>query len=162
MAVSSKSHPKITAAKLACPKDSVRSFPAQSLVSDNPVGATETERGACNRLKAIVRACPKADYWIAIESGLQCLARRWYDVACVIIRNRAGKTVRVWSVGTQVPTYLIHIARKRGFKTTTAGKIYCETHPGADHQDLQSIFSQGRLKRERVIADAILAAMAQF
>ncbi|KAG5497623.1 hypothetical protein JKF63_03888 [Porcisia hertigi] len=70
----------------------VRLCSVNSEVSDQPMSAEETQKGALNRAKAALEAIPDADYGVGLEGGIEHIAGRWFECGwMVILDRRTGK-----------------------------------------------------------------------
>ncbi len=160
--IGSDAVPKVMAGKLACPKDIIVGHPAKSLVNRQPCGLSEIRQGACNRRKAARKGRPSGDIWIGIENGVVWQGGKWFDLAAVAGCNRAGREVLVWSLAIEIPTWVVTAVRRHGFDTTTIGLMYAGAVKGVDHQDIHAHLTNGALKREQILAQAIVVVRAQL
>ncbi len=162
-AVASRSHPKTTGSALALPHTIVEPCDAKSGENEQPFGQVEGMRGARTRREGVKAKAPKADLWIGIENCVyEAGPDDWYDAAAISIETPDGKIVEVWSLAIRVPTHMVQIVKDRGANETTIGRVYKEFFPKADHQDPHFHITGGLLKRERILADALIAAIAQL
>ncbi|KAG5496987.1 hypothetical protein GH5_01505 [Leishmania sp. Ghana 2012 LV757] len=67
----------------------VRLCKVDSGVSDQPMSAEETQRGALNRAKAALEAVSDADYGVGLEGGIEYIAGRWFECGWMVILERA-------------------------------------------------------------------------
>jgi inosine/xanthosine triphosphatase len=70
---------------------SITGMPVMSGVNEQPIGNSETYRGACNRLEAIQSTSPHADYWIGLEGGVEITNDEIAATAWIVIRSRDGQ-----------------------------------------------------------------------
>eukprot|EP01095_Lingulamoeba_sp_RSL-Kostka_P000078 TRINITY_DN10143_c0_g1_i1.p1 TRINITY_DN10143_c0_g1~~TRINITY_DN10143_c0_g1_i1.p1 ORF type:complete len:183 (+),score=63.23 TRINITY_DN10143_c0_g1_i1:52-600(+) len=115
---------KRAATKLAFPQDEekieiISDF--QSVVSEQPVGKIETEKGACFRAEQAITKCENAKIGIGIENGIWKKEddepqnnykpndfESWIDVACIVIfvkndNNETNKYI-LWSDSIDIPS----------------------------------------------------------
>ncbi len=167
IAVASKAKQKINAVAEACRElgfgdVEITGYTAASGINEQPLGDRETTQGAKNRLDAVGHAAPDADLWVAIENGIRPDEHhRWFDYAVVIVRNRDGQEASAHSAGIIFPKNIIQETIKRDFKTTTIGKVFTETY-GGDPQDPHALLTHGAFPRERILAQAVVIALAQL
>lgn len=88
---------------------------------------------------------------ISIESG----AINGRDVAATALYSSQGDEVIVLSEGITFPVGTLEEARRRGFKTTTAGDIVHERFPGIPSNSWQQYFSPYK-SREEQITEAVV------
>jgi adenine phosphoribosyltransferase len=94
-----------------------------SLVSEQPVGRDEIERGCRNRLNGHIHVSGHSypHYVVAIENGLVETSSPpiWVDQACVMVRNVETNLVCVtWSDSIPVPVDAVESSRLAEFKVT--------------------------------------------
>lgn len=88
---------------------------------------------------------------ISIESG----AIEGFDVAVIALFTSIGKEAIAISEGVPIPNGTLEEARRRGFKTTTAGDIIHERWPHIPANSWQEHFPP-YLSRQQQIQDAII------
>ncbi|CBZ29219.1 conserved hypothetical protein [Leishmania mexicana MHOM/GT/2001/U1103] len=70
----------------------VRLCGVSSGVSDQPMSAEETQRGALNRAKAALEVTSDADYGVGLEGGIEHIAGRWFECGwMVVLERKTGK-----------------------------------------------------------------------
>ncbi len=139
---------------------------APSGVNAQPVGVEEISRGAHNRASAAAEAVP-GSLAVGIESGIVYGADDanendvgWSDIAMVVILLPNGCEVTRWSRAVRLPASAVEKAKSRGFSVCTVGKILSEEYD-SDPSDAVAPATGGRLTREKVLAEAIAAALAE-
>ena len=121
-------------------------------VNAQPEGADETTYYARLRLLEMSKQYgPTTGVDIAIESG----AIEDQDVACIVLCNAVGNIAVGLSEGIPFPEYSLDEARKRGFKSTTAGDIVHEMYPAIPANSWQEHFPPF-ITRQQQIQDAIV------
>ena len=162
-AVASTSHPKTAATTLALPHAEVLPCGEPSGENEQPFGKIEGMRGARARRIGVKKKVSEADLWIGMENCLfETDLDEWYDGAAVSIEIPNGKIVEVWSLAIRVPTWMVQLVRDRGVNKTTVGRVYAEFNEGVDHQDPHFHLTGGLVKRERILADALIVAIGQL
>lgn len=63
----------------------------ESGVNDQPIGNDETYQGALNRLEGIEQLSPNADYWVAIEGGVEIRGDDMEVSAWIVIKSKSGQ-----------------------------------------------------------------------
>lgn len=135
-------------------------------VNAQPEGEAQTSMYAMMRLSEMIEQYGRADLNIAIESG----AIDGQDVAVIVIESARGRRAKhlLFSEAVPFPTLpnaagemvnTLEEARKRGFKTTTAGKIIQELRPDIPHDAWQEHFesvSGRKLTRVQQIKEALV------
>lgn len=107
---------------------------APSGVNEQPVD-DETLRGAFNRIAFARNAVPDADLYVSIENGIFNENGAFVDRAVVTIAKKGEEPVVFYSDGVAFPKACVEEARKRGFETTTVGRIMEEWGIVAKHDD---------------------------
>ena len=114
---------------------------AKSYVSEQPID-DETITGARNRAAHAKELCADGDLYISIENGVFAEAGgRYLDRAVVLSIARDGSEAIAISDGMAIsdsvefPAASVNEARKRGFATTTVGKVMEEQGIVAKHDD---------------------------
>lgn len=70
----------------------VRPVNVTSGVSDQPMSAEETQKGALNRAKAALDAVPEAHFGVGLEGGIEHIADRWFECGwMVVVERETGK-----------------------------------------------------------------------
>ncbi len=67
-------------------------FAAPSLVSEQPIGQTETKLGATNRAKACKDAFPEGDFFVGLEGGLELIEDVYWVSAWMCVIHQSGTT----------------------------------------------------------------------
>jgi non-canonical (house-cleaning) NTP pyrophosphatase len=165
VAVGSTSVRKLEAVREAlaerCPLASVHGYPCPSGQDAQPIGYEATLAGARSRVLGAREARPDADLFIGIESGLLDAGAGTLDITVVVILDRKGGARVSSSRGFLFPERFVFEARKRGFATTTVGRVIAE-HLGGDPTDPLATLTGGRILRRTEIAAAVEAALAQI
>jgi len=86
------------------------SVPVSSGVPDQPIGNEETLTGAKNRVEAIIKKKPKADFYVGIEGGIVPL-----------IKDREQDSLDVDCDDMQTSAWVVISSEKRVGKARTAG-----------------------------------------
>lgn len=123
-----------------------------------PEGKELTITYANARLEELIRRhgpTPGIDF--AIESG----AIDGMDIAVVAVRSCAAQKATQLSWGVPFPSGTLEEARRRGFKTTTVGKIIHERDNTIPANDWHSSVMPG-MTRERQIRGAVIEALHQI
>src|ERR1041385_4112093 len=69
----------------------VKGIAASSEVSDQPMTAEETLKGATNRVNNISRLETGSDFWVGIEGGLEEVNGELEAFAWVVVKSKDGK-----------------------------------------------------------------------
>ncbi len=135
-------------------------------VNAQPFGHEEIARGAHNRALGARDAFP-GSCGVGIESGVVRGTNdiindidSWFDVAMVVVVLPDGREFMRWSKFTEVPEDIFLEARSRGFEKNTVGEVVAEKLGGSAF-DPHSTLTRGRISREKLLVDAIAAALAE-
>lgn len=131
------------------PGATVHIFGGGSDISEQPEEYDETLQGARNRAKKSKQRLPRC-YAIGSESGIRWKSDHWEDWTVSVMLDPRGVEHIVESIPVTVPTAYVEEARKRGFKTTTVGKVMSEIL-GTSATDPHSFLTNGRLSRREIL-----------
>lgn len=160
---------KIQALREACEMrgfgDDIASVEVPSDQNEQPVGFNETYGGALTRATR-AKECVKSNVvGVGIESGIfrsgDDDSSRTLDIAIVVLLLDKERQIVTSSVGIIFPEQYVLEAEKLGFKKTTVGSIITKKLNG-DSQDPHFALTNGRLSRQKLLTDAIYAALIQI
>lgn len=138
----------------ACDRDAnIHIFGGGSDGPEQPEGYEETLQCARNRARKGKQRLPRC-YAIGIENGIRWNHDHSEDWAIGVLIDPRGIERIEESIPVTVPTAYVEEARKRGFKTTTVGKVMSEilkTSPTDPH----SFLTNGRLSRQMILEDML-------
>lgn len=165
--VGSTSAHKLNAVKQACAqiglKTVISGVKTSSGQNEQPVGLDETLKGAVTRAKSAKTQHPDS-IAIGIESGIfhgSGKTPTTLDIAVVVMLSPDGRRIVTTSPGIEFPEKYVHIAKERGFKTTTVGSVIAEKR-GGDTTDPHFTLSNGRISRKKTLIDGITTALLQL
>jgi non-canonical (house-cleaning) NTP pyrophosphatase/predicted phosphatase len=126
-------------------------FEAQSNVSSQPIGWTETIQGAKNRLEYTKEKNPEADCWVAIENGLILPEETydiWNDVPVVALswRHDPSRVIIIKGAGVPVSFKGLDDLKRYGSEISKADNRACEH------------FTSGVVTRSELITQAVKIA----
>ncbi|HWQ59739.1 MAG TPA: DUF84 family protein [Candidatus Fimivivens sp.] len=157
---------KISAAKHACTALGLSwDVSGENIPSGNneqSIGFEETYRGALHRARSVREKYP-ATIALGIENGVTFLGsepdrKHAIDVAVVVLLAPDGREYAATSLGIEVPRECVEEAKRRGFETTTISSVFSERY-GGDPTDPQTVLTDGRFPRSKMLEDAIVSAM---
>jgi non-canonical (house-cleaning) NTP pyrophosphatase len=136
----------------------VNGFDAVSGVATQPVTLCDGFSGAHNRVDAAIKEFPDADYIIGIENCLVTGAYKdaWLDMAVIKVRTREGIFGIATSVGIEVPSNIVLMAR---LKDKTIGEVLSDRMGDDDPQDPHSELTSGMMSRTDLLREGIIAAV---
>ena len=164
--ISSKNPVKITAAlngfKLCFPKEDflIEGISVSSGVSDQPMTEKETMKGALNRLINASKKVTDADYWVAIEGGIQEYGKEMVTFAWVYIKsgNLIGKGRSASFILPQKITELIKDGKELGDADDIVfGKSNSKQQNGAS-----GILTKDVVTRTTLYIPAVVLALIPF
>ena len=135
----------------------VISLKTDSKVSNQPFGYDETILGAKNRVKQCQEEI-NPDIAIAVESGLVEIQGNYFDIACVYAVSKSGVESMSFSAGSLTPQWIIDEIKE---KNTEFGFI-TQRISGGEEKDPQKYFSNGVIKRNELISQAIVLALSKL
>lgn len=127
-------------------------------VNEQPIGEEEAYKGALNRALA-VRAAHPTSYAIGIENALRLVNGVWEDFACIVVIRPNGEIISVESETVVFPTEIVEEAKRRGFKTTTAGSVLAE-RMDVQKDDQHGFLSGGKKTRQTILQKALTEALS--
>ena len=128
-----------------------------SKVSSQPFGYDEIILGATNRATQCKNELD-ADISIAVESGLVQLGEQYFDIACVCAISKDDRKSFAYSSGYFVPEWMV-----KEIKESNVELGYMTQKLSGDvDKDPLKYFSHGAIKREELLSQAILLALAKL
>lgn len=163
IALGTVSELKIRAAKAALFKLDIKAeiipLKTPSGIANQPFGIEEISLGAKNRAIGALEQSG-ADISLGVESGLikndelGC----WLEVAVAVVYTKDGSTYLAYSTAYPVPTWVVESVRENH---SEMGEFIKRINPEAEKDPLK-YFSNGYLKREEVLSQAILCAFMEW
>jgi len=161
IALGTTSELKIRALKLALNKLGIEaeviSQKSESSVSDQPFGYEEMIKGAKNRVNNLSKILD-SDIYVSIESGLVSIEGMYFDIACVYSKDKETFESISFSSGYCVPDWMVE---KIKTEKTELGFITQELSGDSD-KDPINYFSDGFIKREELIYQAVLISLSKL
>lgn len=137
----------------------VEGISINSGVNDQPIGNDETYMGASNRLTAAIQAVPDADYWVAIEGGIDINNDDMESAAWIIIQSQDGQFGRAKTSSFMLPPEIIryiHEGQELGTATDIVfGKTNSKQAGGSIAELTDSIITRTTYYEEAVICALI-------
>lgn len=134
----------------------IESVVVDSDVPEQPFGSHETKMGAQNRIAHARQQRPDADFWVAIEAGID----EGSTFSWVIIEN-ARQRGEARSATLPLPDIILQNVSTEN----TLGKVMSE-YSGIDEigrkEGAIGVFTAGRLTRCRVYYQAVMLALSPF
>ena len=129
---------------------------AESGVGAQPGSTRNMENGARGRIRHALELKPGADYYVAIENGLVYQNDRWFDPACVVVRNAEGRESVAFGAHFPIPTWMVERTLER---KSELGVIVQELAGGGE-KDPMAYLSQSTISREELLAQAVCCTLA--
>ncbi|WP_238081569.1 MULTISPECIES: inosine/xanthosine triphosphatase [Pseudescherichia] len=134
----------------------IESVPVESGVPEQPLGSTETRSGARNRVENARQARPDADFWVAIEAGID----EDSTFSWVVIESREQ---RGEARSATLPLPAAILSRVRAGEAL--GPVMSEV-TGIDEigrkEGAIGVFTHGVLTRSSVYHQAVILALSPF
>ena len=134
---------------------------AESGVSDQPFGMSETKDGAANRAAACRKEYPAADFFVGLEGGLEELEGEFWVFAWMCILDNAGNAGYGRTSSFLLPpkvTELVKGGEELGIATDIA---FSETN--SKHKEgTVGILTNGTITRKDFYRDALVFALIPF
>ncbi len=125
-------------------------------VSNQPFGYEEMTKGAKNRAEAafVIR---DAEISLGVENGLVEIEGNYFDIACIYIKTKDDNSIS-YSAGYYTPGWIIEEIKE---KNTEYGQI-TQRLSGDSEKDPLKYFSEGVIKREELLSQAIEIALIKI
>lgn len=126
-------------------------------ISKQPFGYEEMVKGAKNRAKEALEKAD-SDLAVGVENGLVEIEGNFFDIACAYIISKNGEESMAFSSGISIPQWVIDEIKE---KDTEVGEI-TKRLSGDDEKDGFKYFSNGAIKRDESLSQAILLALMKI
>jgi inosine/xanthosine triphosphatase len=129
-------------------------------VSKQPIGDEETRLGALNRISAIKQSHPQADYWAAIEGGVELEDNQLSAFAWIVI---ADKQRTGWSRSASffLPNRVAEYVRQ-GMELGDADDLVFDRSNSKQQNGAVGILTSDAVNREDLYAHAVVLALIPF
>ena len=124
-------------------------------VPDQPFGIPQMREGATNRCAGIRSMFPQAEFALGIESGIVKKGDTWYDTICVHALRASVGTNEAYSAFFPIPAWIVKEIQTRSSELGEVVKILA----AGGEKDALKYFSHDTLKREEILAQAIVCAL---
>ena len=120
----------------------------------------EALEGAVNRLRAIRRSHPKADYWVSQEGGLVTDGEGFYNRAWIIFADKKGHMGKSSSPSFEIPKGVAELVCT-GLELADASDIYFGMQGLKNTVGGVSMVTDGLIDRKRYYLQAAIIALSQ-
>ncbi|QMI03992.1 inosine/xanthosine triphosphatase [Citrobacter sp. RHB25-C09] len=134
----------------------IESVNVESGVPEQPFGSHETRAGARNRVENARRTRPDADYWVAIEAGIDEDA----TFSWVVIENGTQRG-EARSATLPLPTVILEKVRQ-GEALGPVMSHYTGIDEIGRKEGAIGVFTAGKLTRSSVYHQAVILALSPF
>jgi inosine/xanthosine triphosphatase len=139
----------------------VEGVATSSGISDQPMGETETFRGAMTRVENVSKAMPDADFWVGIEGGLEDREEQMVELAWVIVKSADGKIGKARSATFQMPNKIAELVRQ-GKELGEANDIAFGLTNSKQANGAVGIFTRDVITRESYCTETVILALIPF
>lgn len=126
-------------------------------ISKQPFGYKEMVKGAKNRAEEAFKKT-HSDLVMGVENGLVDIEGNFFDIACAYIISKNGEESVAFSSGIFIPKWMIDEIKE---KDTEVGEI-TKRLSGDNEKDGFKYFSNGAIRREESLSQAILLALVKI
>jgi inosine/xanthosine triphosphatase len=157
--------------KISCTEDAftrafnstflVEGINATSGVSDQPIGDTETLKGAKNRAFNSKEIFPEANFWIGIEGGIDEDEKGMFAFAWIFILHDSGKTSQSKTGTFYLPEKITQLV-KEGMELGKADDHVFDLENSKQQGGSVGILTKGVVNREEYYRQAIILALIPF
>lgn len=166
IAVGSTNPTKIQAARMAFekvfPQEKIEvvGIKVSSGIPDQPIGFSQTIKGATNRAKKALEKTD-ADFGVGEEGGMQEIDGRWLETGWCVVVDKNGQIGIGSSIHMEVPPKLLkHI--KDGKELGVATDIAFSTIESGKKMGFFGLMTNGHIDRTAAYADGIITALSRF
>lgn len=139
----------------------VEGFKADSRVSDQPMTAQETRQGAENRINHMKTEFPDADYYAAIEGGIDEKDATMFTFASVVIESKNGTRGISTTAEVQIPPRVANLV-KSGKELGHANDEVFGSENSKHSSGATGLLTGGVLERTEFYRQAIILALVPF
>jgi inosine/xanthosine triphosphatase len=161
IAIGTISELKISALKNALEKLNIEaeivSAKTDSGISNQPFGYEETTKGAKNRAKEALEKTG-SNLAMGVESGLIKIEGNYFDIACIYMVSKEGDESVSYSSGYFTPQWIIDEIKEKDIEYG----IITQRLSNDPDKDPIKYFSGGKIKREKLLSQAITIALVQM
>ena len=138
----------------------VESISVDSGVSDQPGTDDETLTGARNRVKESRSKLYNADYWVAIEGGIQAGEKDVLAFAWVVIYS-AGKYGEARTASFTLPKKVAHLVAG-GMELGTANDMVFNQTNSKQKNGAVGLLTHNKIERTELYSQAVILALIPF
>lgn len=132
---------------------------SESGVPNQPFGMEQILTGAKNRAGNALKA-QEAEFAIGIENGIIKIDQmnKWMDTLAVVVILEDGKASSAIGLAYPIPGWVVDEIKR---ESSELGHVVQKLNPALE-KDPINYFSDGKIKREETITQAIVSAMLEF
>ncbi len=142
-------------------RPAVEGVAVPSGVAAQPMGDTETRRGAIQRALGARAARPQADFWVGIEGGVQVIAEDWYAMAWVAVLGPGEQWGYARSGAFLLPPAVAALLAQ-GYELGVADDRVFGQHNSKQKMGAVGLLTQGATDRTALYAHTVVLALAPF
>lgn len=157
--------------KIKCAEEALdltfeRSFMVQGLnvgsgVGKQPVGDTETFRGAYNRANNSKTAFPEADYWIGIEGGTSEIGEDLLAFAWVVIFDKTGKMGQAKTASFFLPKAISNLVKGGMELGEAVDQVFNRSNSKQDNGAV-GLLTNGMVSRKELYKQGVILGLIPF
>ena len=136
-------------------------FAAESGVADQPMTDEETKRGAKGRIEDMKSKMPGADYYAAIEGGIDEHGGAAFTYGAVHIENKNGLVGKSTTAEVQIPRKSYELV-KSGMELGHANDEVFGSENSKHSSGMTGLLTHGVLERTEFYKQAIILALVPF
>lgn len=137
------------------------SMEADSAVKDQPDTDQETITGARNRILSLKKKDAEADYYVAIEGGIERIYEKMFAFAWVVIEDKNGKIGEARTVTFEIPPQVASLI-EQGIELGIANDQVFGTENSKHKSGAVGILTNDILTRTSEYVDAVILALIPF
>lgn len=130
-------------------------------VSNQPLSDKETFIGASNRIKAIKILRPQADFWVAIEGGLDTTEHGLSSIDWALIESKSGVLGKSKSSVFYLPNKVVDLINQ-GYELSKAGDIIFDKQDTKSTSGIVGILTNNAIDKTKHYIDIIILALIPF
>lgn len=139
----------------------ISGYPADSGVSDQPMGSAETLTGARNRVAHLRARTPAADYYVGIEGGIEAFEDHLIEIGWMVIEHQSGTESIARTASLTIPEAVAQVVRKGKELGHAVDEVFKKEN--SKHETgLVGILTNGLIMRSDYYVHTLVLALVKF
>lgn len=139
----------------------IKGITVETGVSSQPLTEKETFTGALNRINAIKKLEPSADFWVAIEGGLEKTEHGMSSIDWGLIESKDGMLGKAKSSVFFLPDSVLNLV-EQGYELSKASDIVFKKENTKSTSGIVGILTDNLIDKTKHYIDIIILALIPF